>query len=89
MLALNGIPDPARTLSEIRSVPQQLEDKEPQTAAHVRHTRAIVKAAQSDLVSKITHWFDAASSRATQQYAAEARLIWRHAMCAASTSFAG
>ena len=68
-----GIPNPAATLSNIRSVAQQLEDSEPTTAAHIRNTRAIAKAAQSDFVGKINHWFDSAAARATQQYAAEAR----------------
>jgi hypothetical protein len=73
VLTANGIPDPTRTLSNIRTVAQQLEQTEPQQAAHVRHAQAIVAAAHSDFVGKITQWFDAACSRATQQYAAEAR----------------
>jgi hypothetical protein len=73
VLAANGIPDPGRTLSDVRSVAQDLEQIEPQKAAPIRHAQAIVAAAHSDFVGKITHWFDAACSRATQQYAAEAR----------------
>ena len=73
VLSMHGIPDPAATLSKIRAIAQQLEDKEPTTAVHIRNAQAIVRAAQSDFVGKINHWFDAASARATQQYAAEAR----------------
>jgi hypothetical protein len=75
LLALNGIPDPAVTLSNVRTIAQQLENDAPDTAAHVRHAQAIVRGAQSDLVGKINHWFDAAAARATQQYAAEARFV--------------
>jgi hypothetical protein len=75
VLALHGIPNPAVTLSNVRSIAQQLEKTEPNTAANIRHTQAIVSGAQSDLVGKINHWFDTASARATQQYAAEARAV--------------
>ena len=75
VLNMHGIKEPAAILSKVRAIAQQLEDKEPTTAVHIRNTQAIVRAAQSDFVGKINHWFDSASARATQQYAAEARAV--------------
>ena len=75
LLKQNGIPHPAATLAKVRKEAQDLENEKPETPVHVRHAQAIVRAAQCDLVGKINHWFDAASTRATQQYAAEARAV--------------
>lgn len=75
LLKQNGIPHPAATLAKVRNEAQDLEDEKPETPVHVRHAQAIVRAAHCDLVGKINHWFDAASTRATQQYAAEARVV--------------
>jgi hypothetical protein len=75
LLTANGIPTPGKTLVEIRAEALQLEKDAPDLATHVRHSRAIAKAAPSDLVGKINHWFDSAVLRATQQYAAEARAV--------------
>ena len=75
VLAMNGILDAGATLKALRAATQRLEKDQPSEAAHVRNTIAIVETAQSELVGKITQWFDAASARATQQYAAEARAI--------------
>ena len=75
VLAMNGILDAAATLKAVRAATQRLEKDQPSEAAHVRNTIAIVECAQGELVGKITQWFDAASVRATQQYAAEARAI--------------
>lgn len=72
-LALNGIADPTTTLRDVRTESQELEGKHPEAANHVRQTQAIVTRATSSFVGKMTQWFDAAMTRATQQYAAEAR----------------
>jgi hypothetical protein len=75
VLAANGVSDPGDALSKIRDAVQELEQKDPGKAAHVRNSEAIIQGAKSDFVGKINHWFDAAAARSTQQYAAEARAI--------------
>jgi hypothetical protein len=74
-LAANGISDPAKTLSEIRTASQKLERDHPRTAAHLRAAEAFITAAQSDLVGKIHYWFDQTMDRITQRYAFYARIV--------------
>lgn len=74
-LAANGISDPAKTLSELRTVWQNLEKDHPRTAAHLRAAEALIIAAQSDLVGKIHYWFDQTMDRITQLYAFRARIV--------------
>lgn len=74
-LAENGITDPAKTLSEIRTAWQNLEKEHPRTAAHLRAAEACIIGAQSDLVGKINYWFDQTMDRITQQYAFYARIV--------------
>jgi hypothetical protein len=75
VLAANDITDPGNALAMIRDKAQQLELKEPNLAAHVRQTQAIVSAAPSSFVGKINNWFDQVMDRTTAEYKFRAQLV--------------
>jgi hypothetical protein len=75
VLARNGVPDPATTLKNIRGASQQIEAANPQLAASLRQTRAILQEASSDFTAKINNWFDQTMDRVAQRFTASTRAI--------------
>lgn len=74
-LKMNGIPNPGKALSDIRSEAQRLEKEQPTAAAHARAAEAIITAAKSDYVGRINAWFDQTMDRVTQRYGMQARVV--------------
>jgi hypothetical protein len=74
-LARNGVPDPAATVKNIRAASLQIEASNPQLAASVRQTVAILQEARSDFTAKINNWFDQTMDRVAQRFTATTRAI--------------
>jgi hypothetical protein len=74
-LAKNDIADPDATLKSIRTVAMQLEKSSPDLSNAARQTKAILQAAESDLVAKINSWFDQTMDRTSQRFTASTRAI--------------
>jgi len=68
MLAKQGVPDPAKTLSNIRTTALQIETVNPQLATHVREQMAILKECATDYVAKVNFWFDQTMDRVSQAF---------------------
>ena len=75
ILALDGLPDPARAIADIRAVAQRLELAEPQKAAHDRIAMAILTAARSSFVGRINNWFDQIMERTIVEYRFRAQIV--------------
>jgi hypothetical protein len=74
-LRMNGIPNPGKSLADIRAEAQRLEREKPNAAAHVRAAEAIITAAKSDFVGRVNGWFDQTMDRVSQRYGMQARIV--------------
>jgi hypothetical protein len=74
-LERNGIGDPEATLKHVRALTLDLETANPQLAADVRQSMAMVQGASSDLVAKVHNWFDQTMDRVSQRFTATTRGI--------------
>lgn len=74
-LANNGLPDPEKTLQDIRAATLQLEAAKPELAASARQTLAILQEGRSDLIAKVHSWFDQTMDRVSARFTASARAI--------------
>jgi hypothetical protein len=74
-LVRNGVPDPGTTLKNIRGASLQIEASNPQLAASMRQTLAILQEARSDFTAKINNWFDQTMDRVSQRFTATTRAI--------------
>jgi hypothetical protein len=74
-LASNGVPDPAATVKNIRGAALQIEASNPQLAANIRQSMAILQEARSDFTAKINNWFDQTMDRVSQRFTATTRAI--------------
>jgi hypothetical protein len=75
ILKKNGIDDPTATLDAVRDFSMQLEEASPELATHVRHSMAILRAAESKYVAKINAWFDQTIDRVSQRFTTSTRAI--------------
>jgi hypothetical protein len=74
-LTANGVSNPEATLKNIRTVALQLEAANPELAASVRQSMAILQEARSDYVAKVNNWFDQTIDRVAQRFASSTRAI--------------
>jgi hypothetical protein len=74
-LKKNGVPDPAATVRNIRAAALQIEASNPDLAASMRQTLAILQEARNDLTAKVNNWFDQTMDRVAQRFTATTRAI--------------
>ena len=75
VLKKQGVDNPQATLQNIRTLSLELERSTPQLSNMARQNAAILRAAPSDLVSKINSWFDQTMDRTSQRFTASTRAI--------------
>lgn len=75
ILADNGVPDPGRSLADIRDAALRLELTDAAAAAHDRLSRAILQTTRSAFVGRINLWFDHTMDRTTGEYKFRAQLV--------------
>ena len=68
MLAANGVSDPQATLKNVRAMALQLEASNPELAADVRQSLALIHEAGSDYVARVNSWFDQTIDRVSQRF---------------------
>ena len=71
----NGIADPLGALKNIRALELQIEASDPQLAADVRQTLAIVHGASSDFVARINSWYDQTIDRVSERFTNYTHLV--------------
>jgi hypothetical protein len=69
MLQSNGVSDPQATLKNVRAMALQLEASNPELAADVRQSLALIHEAGSDYVARVNSWFDQTIERVGQRFA--------------------
>ena len=74
-LAANGVPEPGKTLENIRLLALNLEASTPGLANNVRQSVAILHEAAGPLVAKINAWFDQTMDRTSERFTFSTRLI--------------
>ncbi len=72
-LAEHGIPDPAATLDNIRTVALRLEKSNPELSSVARANLAILHEAETKFVAKINTWFDQTMDRVSQRFTISVR----------------
>ena len=68
MLQANGVSDPQATLKNVRAMALQLEASNPELAADVRQSLALIHEARSDYVARVNSWFDQTIDRVSQRF---------------------
>jgi hypothetical protein len=68
MLAANGISDPQATLKNVRAMALQLEASNPELAADVRQSLALIHEAGGDYVARVNSWFDQTMDRVSERF---------------------
>ncbi len=71
--AEHGIPDPAATLDNIRTVSLRLEKSNPELSSVARANLAILHEAESKFVAKINTWFDQTMDRVSERFTISVR----------------
>ncbi|AEF99996.1 hypothetical protein [Methylomonas methanica] len=75
LLQQNGIDNPKDTVDKVRNYALQLELSNPELAANVRHSIAMLTEANSRLVAKVNGWFDQTMDRVSDRFTASSRLV--------------
>ncbi len=75
MLAANGIADPDRTLSSIRTRALEIERLQPELGHAVRQGAAVLREAATEYVAKINASFDQTMDRVSQRFTASTRAV--------------
>jgi hypothetical protein len=75
ILTANGITDPAGILRDVRMTALHLEGSQPDLAAHLRHSMAIIAEAATEFVAKINFWFDTTMDRVSEVFVSHVRIL--------------
>lgn len=75
MLSRNGIPDPKKTLEDVRKVALQLELSHPELSNNVRYSTAFLQEANSRFLGKIHGWFDQTIDRVSDRFTRTTRIV--------------
>lgn len=75
LLRQNGIDNPKDTVDKVRNHALELELSNPELAANIRHSIAMLTEANSRLVAKVNGWFDQTMDRVSDRFTASSRLV--------------
>jgi hypothetical protein len=75
LLKANGIDDPGKTMSSVRSLVLLLEQAHPELSNNERYAMAFLKEAPSRFLAKVNGWFDPTIDRVADRFTNSARII--------------
>jgi len=75
ILTAHGIEDPGKTLENVRSMALQIERSNPELAADVRHTMALMSEVKDKLLGKVHGWFDQTIDRVADRFTSSTRVV--------------
>lgn len=75
-----GVDQPDKVLENVYAAALKLEGSNPELAAHIRHSMAIIQEAPGQFVARLNTWFDQTMDRVTESFTYNARQVT--AVCA-------
>ncbi len=74
-LAANGVASPGDVLRNIRLQTLMQERGNPTQASHLWHTNAMIDSCPSELVAKVTTWYDSMSNRTSERFKYQSQIL--------------